>query len=199
MNRLDLTRLPKCTVSLTGARFDQSITFEEWAEIGKRCVKVNEAVQWVIGDWANWGSSQYSEKLEERYQVAVEATGYCSKSIIELRRVSKNVDVSRRLEELSWSHHQAVSGVEDPELQAKFLRIAHKKGLSVSELRKLVRAEAAEDVKETPAGQATTSPISQLTELCLWFSHQDITSMPKAARENWKRDLKPLVEIYNRL
>lgn len=66
--------------------------------------------------------------------------GYKAKSLANMRWVSKRVPPSRRREGLSWSIHEAVAGLDNPDDQDEALETAALNDMTVSETRKMVRA-----------------------------------------------------------
>ena len=65
---------------------------------------------------------------------------HAAKSLANMRWVSSKIEQSRRRETLSWSHHEAVSGLDRPEDQDEVLETAELNNMTVSETRKMVRA-----------------------------------------------------------
>jgi hypothetical protein len=73
-------------------------------EIGRAC-------QWWIGDWLNYGERAYGEK----YAQGMAATGYELQTLTNMAWVAARVEISRRREILSWSHHAEVAALESDE------------------------------------------------------------------------------------
>lgn len=108
-------------------------SFEEWVEVGKFIKRSNEAVQFWRGDWLNFGENnydtwtQYFGKEEAAYQ-----------TLANEKWVASRIPVSRRRENLSWSHHAEVADLE-PEEQEQMFDMAVKHEMPVSVFRKAVR------------------------------------------------------------
>ena len=98
---------------------------------------------WWFGDWCNFGERKYGEK----YSQALEASDYERSTLRQASWVARQIEMSRRLDNLSWSHHLEVAALE-PEDQDRWLNRADKEQLSSRDLRGLVRAERIE--RETP-------------------------------------------------
>lgn len=107
-----------------------SLTFDEWRAVGKRLGIIGRASQWWIGDWINFGAAHYSD----RYQEAVEITGYDIGTLMNMAWVAGAVEPSRRHEVLSWSHHYEVAGLTAAE-QDDWLAQAAEHGWSQKTLR----------------------------------------------------------------
>ncbi len=189
-----LTTLPKCSASLVGLRFDEEISFEEWLAVGRQLVLLSESVQWLIGDWINWGHDRW-EQL--RYKVALESLPYAYGSLANMSYVAQRIEFSRRREKLSFAHHQEVAML-DRKKQSEFLTRAEKEQWSRADLREAIRKSEAEFPPEKPV-KMDMGPYAHATKLHLWLVSQNLESWPDDQREFWKRELEPIVEIFQRL
>lgn len=192
----------KCKVSQIGAEFDQSITFEEWADIGRRAVKAAESVQWVIGDWMNFGEDKFIAPVEQqtgnRYQLALNTLPYQYGTLANLKAISKAIPVSRRREKLSFGHHAEVAWLKDSKAQDKYLKIAEAEGLSIVALRSLIRSREAEIHESTEVAPDQT--LTQWTRrIRMMIQREDISSWSNERRQATKKDLQFFVDLYNRL
>lgn len=133
-----LSAIPSVGYSLTGLSFDRPIPFEEWAAIGATLDTIERGVNWWIGDWVNYGERQYGEK----YTQAIHETGRKRQSIANLAWVAGQFTLSRRRDNLSWSHHEAVASL-DPGTQDRLFDEAEVNGWSHREMR-----EAAQRTKK---------------------------------------------------
>ncbi|HVX32403.1 MAG TPA: hypothetical protein VHA80_04610 [Solirubrobacterales bacterium] len=124
---------------------------QEWTAAGRRIGAVGRSIQWLLGDWICYGNARFGE----RYARASKITGYDAQTLMNMVYVASRFAVSRRREELSWSHHEALSSLE-PEQQDHWLdqAIAHR--WSVADLRLMLRLERRE--KQEMAGRAGTPP-----------------------------------------
>lgn len=125
-------------VTPTSLVLADGLPFEEWESAGKLLGEISRATQWWIGDWLNYGEGAYGDK----YTQAMDATGLEYGTLANISWVSKHVEVSRRRENLSFSHHQEVAQF-DPGEQRTWLKQAEAAGWSVGELRK--------EIKQAPA------------------------------------------------
>lgn len=123
-------------------------TYDDWLEFGKKLFILKQAVQWAIGDWINYGESHYGEK----YAQALDVTDVSLHTLQNYAWLAKSFDTSRRRENLSWSHHEAVSGIKDISEQDDLLDIAEHQQLGRDELRDLVKHyKATNNVSEKQA------------------------------------------------
>lgn len=111
----------------------EHLSYETWAELGARIGREAQRFQWLLGDWHNYGEARW-----DNYAEAMEATGFAYQTLANYAWVAKAVDVSRRRESLSFTHHAEVAGL-DPEAQETMLAEAEIRGLSAAQLRAAVR------------------------------------------------------------
>lgn len=109
--------------------------YGDWLEFGKKLFELKQAIQWAIGDWINYGEANYGEK----YAQALDATDISLQTLQNYAWLSKSFDTSRRRENLSWSHHEAVKGIEDISEQDALLDIAESQQMGRDELREVVK------------------------------------------------------------
>jgi hypothetical protein len=115
-------------------------TYEQWeaaTEWTKRCEKGSP---WWLADLLAFGEHRYGEM----YMAAIDATDFTYGTLATYVYVARNVEPSRRRQNLSFSHHQAVAPLTPAE-QTFLLDRAEVEGLTVQQLRlhvKKVKAEA---------------------------------------------------------
>jgi hypothetical protein len=102
----------------------------EWAAAGRRLGAMGRCSQWGLGDWIRYGNSKFGE----RYSRAAGITGYDAQTLMNMVYVASRFAVSRRRENLSWSHHETVASL-DPSVQDEWLDRAAAERLSISDLR----------------------------------------------------------------
>jgi hypothetical protein len=107
------------------------IPFELWSEYGRGLQRVEGAVNWVLGDWLNFGEARYGETYAQAMALWPE-TKY--QQLADLKWVASHVDISIRHENLSWSHHQAVAKLS-PEEQEEWLNKAEHNMWSVRDFK----------------------------------------------------------------
>lgn len=126
----------KCALTKTSLIFDESITTDEFVNVG-RCLKLmKKTILWWIGDWGLFAELNedfwFSSALEEVRE------SYSDGTIENAVWICKKIEPSRRREKLSFGHHQVVAPLE-PEEQDKYLEEAEKYRLSVMKLRKRIK------------------------------------------------------------
>jgi hypothetical protein len=114
---------------------NRDIDFPEWAEAGRRLGAMGRCGQWGLGDWIQYGNAKFGE----RYRRAARITGYDVQTLMNIVYVASKFEISRRRENLSWSHHETVAPLE-PDEQDHWLDLATSRKLSVSDLRLELRS-----------------------------------------------------------
>ncbi len=107
----------------------------EWVMAGKRLGAMNRCSQWWLGDWLRYGASRWGEKYKE----ATRITGYDVQTLRNIAYVAGQIEVSRRRDNLTWSHHAEVCALDEDE-QEQWLDLAAEKRMSVADLRIELRA-----------------------------------------------------------
>jgi len=123
-------------------------SFEQWEEAGKFIRKAEGAVHFWIGDWLNYGEQKYGETFSQ----AIDETNYDYGTLRNDKSVASRVELSRRRDNLSWSHHAEVASLK-PEDQDKLLEKAVKEELTSKDLRKLVREKKKLPAPALPEGK----------------------------------------------
>ena len=136
----------------------------EWSALGRRFGEIGRCSQWWLGDWINYGNARFGE----RYTRAVKLTGYDVQSLMNMVYVASRFEISRRRENLSWSHHATVASLDEAS-QDHWLARADADKLSVADLRaelrgrwraldSPVKVEAKSVVCPTCGGRVPVSP-----------------------------------------
>lgn len=81
------------------------LSFEDWEEIGRRLISIEDASAWWIGDWGAKGKWRYGEK----YRTIMEATELAYNDVRDLAYVAGNVPEEIRRSDLSFGHHRTVA------------------------------------------------------------------------------------------
>jgi len=113
---------------------NREMELPEWAEAGRRLGAMGRCGQWGLGDWIQYGNAKFGE----RYARAARITGYDIQTLMNMVYVASRFEISRRRENLSWSHHETLASLEASE-QDRWLDLAVSQKLSVSDLRHELR------------------------------------------------------------
>jgi hypothetical protein len=90
---------------------------------------------WWVGDWIRYGSAHWGEKYAE----AARVTGLDAKTLRNIAYVASRFDLSRRRDNLSWTHHAELAALV-PDQQDEWLDRALLLRLSPGDLRIELRA-----------------------------------------------------------
>lgn len=129
---IDKFRLTPVGLVINGAPTEQ-----EWSSLGEILRRMEASIQWLIGDWLVFGEREY----KETYAKTVEATGYDYGTLRTYAYVCSKVDLSIRIDKLSFAHHQLVApfqlpdGSPDTEKQAEWLQKAVENEWSIAQMR----------------------------------------------------------------
>lgn len=114
-----------------------------WAEIGEELGRAHLASAWWIGDWINYGENA-GYVSREKYDEAERITGMKRKTLWNYASFCRQFESSRRREDLSAQHHDAVRGLP-PTKQDEVLDAAASDGLTIHETRSLARVISGRD------------------------------------------------------
>ena len=161
----------------TGLIVKGSPSFVKWEDMGKIIRMMEGAVLWWWGDWINYGEKQYGEM----YSQALDESDYEYQTLRNAVWVAGRIEMSRRLDNLSWGHHQMVAALE-PEQQDKWLALAVLENWSGHTLRKMLKVSEKE--KEVPEAYCYVS--DKLECLALkYYKAFLLESNPKENRYVW--------------
>jgi hypothetical protein len=132
-----------------------------WIQVGHRLGSMARCSQWWLGDWIGYGIARWGEK----YKQAARSTGYDVQTLRNIAYVARHVDVSRRRDNLSWSHHAEVCALE-PEEQDRWLDLAADQRMSVSDLRLELRAARRLE------GPSSSAPSQRTMAVCPHCKHE---------------------------
>jgi N6-adenosine-specific RNA methylase IME4 len=135
-------------VSTTALSLPDDLSYEDWERVGETLGRIGRAHQWWLGDWLNFGEAAYGEK----YTQAINETGYEYGPLRNIAWTSSSVEVSRRRDTLSFSHHAEVAPLT-PREQSGWLDKAEKFGWSVAELRKQIKTPPLLEAPDVPVGE----------------------------------------------
>ncbi|HYM55410.1 MAG TPA: hypothetical protein VES97_08615 [Solirubrobacteraceae bacterium] len=133
----------------------------EWSAIGRRFGEIGRCSQWWLGDWIHYGNVKFGE----RYTRAVKLTGYDVQSLMNMVYVASRFTISRRRENLSWSHHSAVAAL-DVDSQEYWLARAIADKLSVADLRVELRGRRRALNAPAADGEAPEAPTAEDMLVC---------------------------------
>jgi hypothetical protein len=162
--------------SLVSLTLPDGMMYDTWVEVGQSLrsslrglTGATNMVYWWIGEWLKHGEHAYGVKFAQ----AAEALGWAEQSLMNIQWVTSHVDISRRREALSFSHHVEVASLPPPQ-QAEVLDLAEEEELSVREVR-----EKATELKDTNDGR---DPVRARVERAVQAARLALEEMNHQAR-----------------
>ena len=215
---------PNVAFTPIGLEVIGEISFEEWHEIGLRIGRAMRAASFVVGDWMVYGEGRMDSQRTfwpdipathqvptDIYDEAVRITGMDRQTLHNYAWVARNVPASLRSEELSFEHHKKVAKLKTVEQKSHWLALALKcqrseKPISTRRLGRSIEAGRLLSPAEMQADDADRG-----IENCHPFVNAICAFFGKLRQGGWfetaspeklaalKRDLQPVVDLYNQL
>jgi N6-adenosine-specific RNA methylase IME4 len=104
--------------------------FDEWIHVGRKLMLIESGIQWAIGDWLAYGEFNFGEK----YAQAIDTTDRDPQTLMNYQWVANKFPISRRRENLTFSHHAEVAALTF-EQQEALLTLAASTRMSSKALR----------------------------------------------------------------
>jgi hypothetical protein len=101
------TSQPPSTITAVAWIAARDLDLAEWSRAGQRLGVMNRCSPWWLGDWIRYGNAKFGEK----YSRAAKITGYDAQTLMNMVYVASRFEISRRRENLSWSHHEVVAAL----------------------------------------------------------------------------------------
>jgi hypothetical protein len=131
----------------------------QWIAVGRRLGAISRSNQWWLGDWLRYGAAKWGEKYAE----AAKITGYDVRSLANIASLAGCFAISRRRDNLTWSHHAVVAAL-DPDEQDRWLDMAATERLSVADLRIELRSvERQRDERQGAHAQPAEADVYSFT------------------------------------
>jgi hypothetical protein len=157
----------KVTVDRTSLQMSDELTFDEWVQLGRQLTEVGDSMAWWVGDWIEQGTVVYGGKYEQALNVMPFEYATLRDYAYVARKFS---ELSRRIDNLSWGHHQVVAALDAAHADM-WLGRAGDEGWTVRDLREHLRASRA-----LPADDGTRITLEQLR-----------FTVPTERAERWKQ------------
>lgn len=158
-----------CEFTPTQLKLPPDLTYDQWDRIGRQLQLAGLAIQWWLGDWLVYGEFRWRQK----YSQAIQVTGRAEQTLMNYHFVAKAISPSRRREEVDFSTHAEVAGLDEPD-QDRILAKAAKEKTTVRAVRREVD-KIRRDKRPKPADDAMIlSKTSRaflddyMAELALW-------------------------------
>lgn len=207
----------KVTISPIGMRFNAELTMDEWRELATSIGDAARSVGFIIGDWLVYGQSLFGTNGDPdkrvdsaSYELAVTATGLDHSTLQNYAYVSRSIPYSLRSERLSWEHHRVLAKLHEADIkdwiEACVAEEDAGRRMSTRRLRKslnLGRIATDKDLEPDESDKGIDNHIPFVNRLSVWWkrmrANRFLDTATDEQREALKRDLEPVVEIYNQL
>lgn len=214
---------PKVSVTPLGLDVHGTLTLEEWRDVGLRIGGALTSIAFVVGDWLVYGEGRDAQLTLWRdipeadrvssgvYAEAIKLTGLDVTTLQNYAYVSRRVPRPQRNEHVSWEHHKKVAKLREPAEQTRWLKLAADMRLSGSpisvrrfarsiEAGRLVTLEEL-DAEAEDTGTENVHPFVNRI-VAFWGRLRDsgwLRTAGEHKRAALKRDLDPIIKIYNEL
>ena len=217
MNAPILLPNPKVAISPVGLRINSELSFEEWSELATAIGQAARSIAFIVGDWLVYGQSLFgTDGFPDKrvdgtsYQLAIAATGLDLSTLQNYAYVARSIPYSLRTERLSWEHHRLVAKLPAPEqqdwIQACVAEEDAGRRMSTRRLRKslnLGRVATDKDLEPEAADKGIENHLPYVNRISVWWKRmqrdQFLATATGEQREALKRDLEPVVAIYQQL
>jgi hypothetical protein len=207
----------KVTISPVGMQITGDLSFEEWRELADHIGRAARSVSFIIGDWLVYGQSLFGtdgfpdKRVDNAsYQLALAATGLDLSTLQNYAYVSRSMPYPLRSERLSWEHHRLVAKLPEGDqkdwIDACVAEENAGRRMSTRRLRKslnLGRVATDHDMQPDEADKGVDNHIPYVNRLSVWWKRMQagrfLDTATREQREALRRDLEPIVTIYNQL
>ena len=206
-----------------GLDVSNPLSHGEWQEIGRQMAMAIRSAAFVIGDWLVYGEGRggqmtlfpdmpEADHVSRRlYREAVRLTGCDLTTLQHYAYVARRVPRSLRNADISWEHHRKVAKLRDDADKRRWLQLAAEKLLADHPLSLRLFARSIQagrlmnadelDAERSDTGIENVHPY--VNRIVAFFARlRDSGWLANAGKEKraaLKRDLQPIIDIYNEL
>ena len=188
-------------LSRLGVQFDGDVPEDAVDELMRNAGSAARGCHFIVGDAINYANGKYGEKYDRWMQL----TGLEYQTLMNLTSIARKIEFSRRRENLTFEHHKLVARL-DPTEQTRWLDMAEREGFSKRRLAKSLlfgrpATDEEMDTEKNDKGIENVHPY--VNRICgFWGKLKEFGWVKNAGVEKlraFKRDLQPVVDIYNTL
>ena len=213
----------KVTVTDVGLEFHQWLTDEEWTELGRKLGRVVKASMFMIGDWlihredelgggqrgggekGKFGGKGRPDEIEKRYELARQITGLDVDTLVRAATVCRQIPANTRRRGLAFEHHKIVAKLPESD-QERWLGLAEKHKMGKRRLARSIEAGRVlkpEELEPDPNDKPIETFNPWVNRICILYGKFKesgyMKTTHKEKREAMRRDLRPVVDIYEEL
>lgn len=205
------------TLTRIGLQITDDLTYEEWRDLAPSLGEAARSIGFIVGDWLVYGQNLFgTDGFADRrvdpasYDLALASTGLDLSTLQNYAYVSRSIPFSRRSEQLSWEHHRLIAKLS-PEKQDEWVGVCEAelrqgRRISTRRLRKSIslgRVASDKDLEPTESDKGIENHIPFVNRLVVWWKHLQgdrfLDNASEEQRQALKRDLEPVISIYNQL
>jgi len=208
----------KVRIRPVGMEITSELSIDEWSQLAGPIGNASRSVAFIIGDWLIHGEKAFRVKqntstsriASKKYHLALANTGLDLTTLQNYAYVSRKVPLATRSEQLSWEHHKVLAKLP-PLDQQVWIERCHEEmkagnPISTRRLRKSIslgRLATPDDLEPNPADRGIETHVPLVNRIVSWWHRlQDGNFLGEATpeqREALKRDLRPVIKIYEEL
>ena len=208
----------KVRIRPVGMEITSELSIDEWSQLADPIGNASRSVAFIIGDWLIHGEKAFRGKqntstsriASKKYHLALANTGLDLATLQNYGYVSRKVPLATRSEQLSWEHHKILAKLP-PLDQRVWIERCHEEmktgnPISTRRLRKSIslgRLATPDDLEPNPADRGIETHVPLVNRIVSWWHRlQDGNFLGEATpeqREALKRDLQPVIKIYEEL
>jgi hypothetical protein len=197
-----------------GLTFSEDLSFEQWADVGRKIGQVARTSLFWVGDWLNYGQDRWNggnrfEKMpddqRQRYEDAMKMTGLELATLQKASYVARQIPLSDRCADLTFSHHRLIARVKDDSKRREWLKKTEDAQLSTRRLRASLNADRVVPERELskPAPCARITHLYWIQRLVSWWAEAkampDYEEMTREQLEAVIDDFGPILGMVDEL
>ena len=193
-------------VSSTGIVLRDETPEATWKRITEQVAFLYEATgrkhsqcAMMMGDLLRWGEEKFGEKYADVIDATRDFMRVQVKTLTNWQWIAGKIAPSRRRENLTLAHHEAVAKLESDE-QDEFLRLADDEGLSVTELKAAIKerhpGKPRTSKPKTIVAIDTTKPAAVTDALQILGNH--LANPATEILPDWKENMGAIYRRYRK-
>lgn len=190
-------------VSHTGIVLKDETPESEWKRITEQVALLFEATgkkhsqcAMMLGDLLRWGEERFGEKYADVIDATRDYMRVQVKTLENWQWIAGKIAPSRRRENLTLAHHEAVAKLPAEE-QDEFLQLADSEGMNVKELKEAIRerhpSKPRASKKSVTTDDNEKSALAKLIDAANW-----IAAHPDEVTNDYKAPMETVHRAYRR-
>lgn len=222
---MNTTAIETYKVTNLGLEMPETISIEEWSEIGRRFGDALQKAAWSIGDWMVYGERKWGKQLHfdgadfdpkvrgrtnsAAFDEAIKSTGLDRNTLSHYASVCRRIPREKRSERFSFAHHRVLSMLESERMGEWMLLMDSESISEVPTVKRLAmsvriigndtpRIVTASEIMQQSENAGHDNYVPHLSRL-VTILRKTLPDMDKMQRTALKEDLAQLWEIVAKL